>query len=83
MGNLPNTEGMINDETLEQCLQEVYDKINQVEQNDKFAVFMANDMNPLLSRVDGIQMEINQKVFDLNQQSEAQLSQIIEEIKQV
>lgn len=50
---------------------------------DKLVVAQKSSLNPLQQKVEDLSIEIGQKVFEINQQQDQQIHQLVEQIKQI
>lgn len=50
---------------------------------DKVVVMQQSSLNPLHAKIQDLQIEIGQKVVEMSQQQDNQISQLVEEIKQI
>ena len=50
---------------------------------DKVVLMQQTNVNPLHTKIEDLQIEISQKVIEMNTQQDQQIAQLVEEIKQI
>ena len=62
-------------------MEDFNQKLKRIEEQDKYAIFETNELDPLNAKVNKMQVEITQKTLELSQHQDTQVDSLIQEIK--
>lgn len=66
---------------LKELMEDFNQKLKRIEEQDKYAIFETNELDPLNAKVNKMQVEITQKTLELSQHQDTQVDSLIQEIK--